>query len=172
MADINLLPTEFKSSKEVVRASRTLTRVIIGMTVVLMIVGMAGGGYIYYLSGQAKSAVDRQNDLTRTVNNLQSSEQKLYLVKDRISKLASVFADRDKYTLIGKYDGLISANASSLEEIEISESNPKLSVAAADSQNLQSFLDTISSSGDFSTAFIESIEYRESLGYVVNMQLE
>lgn len=172
MAEINLLPTEFKSSKEVVRASRTLSRVIIGMTIVLMVVGMVGGGYVYYLSGQAKSAVDRQNDLTRTVNNLQSSEQKLYLIKDRISKLTSVFAARDKYTLIGKYDSLISANASTLEEIEISESNPKLSVAAADSQNLQSFLDTISSSGDFSTAFIESIEYRESLGYIVNMQLE
>lgn len=173
MQDINLLPTELKSSKEVLNTSRLLTRLAIAFGFVLAVSGLAGAGVLYYLSNQAELATSKRAELQNNVQSLESTEQKVVLMRDRVTKISEVLADRSKYDLISKYENLLlqMPPEAVLEEAELDTDISKLTIVVPTSLDLEQVLAIVESEGQYSRVKLDNLDYNPSSGYEIVLDL-
>jgi len=90
MKDINLIPQEEKPSKFVLYFAKIVNRLLI-LSLVGFLTALIVGVSVYYLySIKNKEVVARQNELKNEISILEKSEQRLVLIKDRLTKIDSI----------------------------------------------------------------------------------
>lgn len=87
---INLLPSEFKPNSSVIILSKKLNNVALISLVIFLTLGIASLASVFLLRYRANSAQQTVEELSAQVSVMEQSEQRLILIKDRLTKISSI----------------------------------------------------------------------------------
>lgn len=173
MSEINLLPTEMKPKGYVVDLANSLKKfAVIALFVFLVGALSLTGVYIYFLRG-TRASVSEHEGLKSQIKALQATEQRLILVKDRLSKVEDVFESDDAEEEILAFERVSSfANEGILvEDVDIKAENLEVSLTAVSLTNLTEFIGNLVRLGGFETIILRSLEFDPDSGYLVIFSL-
>lgn len=165
---INLVPLEILVSPKEIKLKKTAYKIILYITSILVfILVLMLIVFLFY-----KIILDRQKAELATIKEniaiLEQSEQKLFLAKDTLEKIAPIF---NKRSPLIQLDNLLSLNqevvAFSLEQ-QILESKLNFN----ESSKFTSFFDTLTSLTGYKNITMKSFESNYNGGYLVKLLLE
>jgi len=160
-ADINLLPQGLKPKKYALTLSKNLKKVLIIGFCLFAILATVSLATIFVLSARMKSSVAKQDDLKSEIKNLEQSEQKLVLVKDRLGKIESILKGEsasDEITTLIETSQKIPEGVS-FKKANLSKSSADVTVSTANSFYLARFLAVLIGSGSYRRIELLSFSY-------------
>lgn len=171
MSDINLLPEELKPSGSVLKISAKLNKIaLLGVVVLLISIIISLGAYL--LLGQRLSAsLVKQEDLKVQIKALEKTEQRLVLVKDRLTKISSVSSKpraNDEVEKLSFVSGLF-PEGSIVERLELDKNDARISISADNLRTIASYLASVISSGEYTKINLVSLEFNPKEGYIVEL---
>ena len=172
--NINLLPEELNKSKGSGFLALLFKRIafVVGA---LVFVGVGiGVAFVFFLSNQLKNINSKNLELTDNIKSLSQTEQRLFLVKDRISKIERVLADKSTESSIGNIDQTVSSMSSQLSfsSVKIEGSSTALSLTSKDSLTINQFLDfLIRGNSAYTQVLLKDLGFNSILGYSLELQL-
>jgi hypothetical protein len=171
--NINLLPIEMSTGKEVGKFIRTLKT--INFIALLLTIVIAGGGVAahYMLTSQLSSIESDKITLTSTIKNLETTEQSLVLLKDRLQKINQVLSIRtieDSYITQKQIVDDLPVGAS-VKESEIASDKSNLSVMASSSRDVVEITKNLTDS-KFKKVFLDSVTFTPLIGYLLSFKLQ
>lgn len=172
MTDINLLPQELKPKSYAIKVSKGLRKVALYFLVVFLIVLMVMGVTYFGLNFRLGSLTKVQRGLESRVNNLQDSEQKLVLIKDRLGKIDTILGSEEAKTDLSTID-LISKNLPDqvvITSVQVAGGTTSVGIGANSSQDLSRFF-SILFSLNFKRVLLTSFFYTKDTGYRVEVQI-
>lgn len=169
MANINLLPREKETGKDVSRAQALLKKVSMSMGVIFfLVIGVLGGFYFYSLNN-LNTLRAKYDDVSSQVASLQSTEASLVFLKDRLQKAQSILASRTNEGYLTKQMALLenAPEGIAFKESTVDSSASKLEVETKSSTALQVLLSALLASSDFSSLVIDELSFDISSGYSI-----
>jgi len=94
--NINLLPKEPKKTKEVEKTTRLIGNATYFIAIILTIIGPLGGLTVYKFTRDLTKLKVENETLRSSIANLESTEQGLVLLKDRVGKIQTILGNRQK----------------------------------------------------------------------------
>lgn len=169
---INLLPVDLGLSRESIQANSTIKKIIIGVASVFLLGSFLGIGYFLILSNQLSAEVARNNNLKQSIKNLEATEQKILLVKDRARKAGVVLGSASASANLSKMGKILSALPSdiTLDEAGVDASQGTFSVLSTNSAGVISFLNALTNSAFYEQVFLKSFSYKPATGYLITVE--
>ncbi len=169
---INLLPVELGAGRSILQVARTLNKVSIIAGVVFLVVGVSGIVYLFLLQRQVTDQVNKNNQLQTSIKNLQATEQKLVLIKDRIGKIKTILSQKTAYDNSGNIQNILLGLPSDvvLGEAEISPAQIRFSVTSKTSLGMVSFLTNLTSQSKYKQMVLKNFNFRPSSGYSITVE--
>lgn len=170
---INLLPTDFGPNPAVTKLSAQLRRFAAGIFfLILLTVAGSFAGYVYLGSRINDRELVSQN-LTTSIEALESSEQKIILLKDRASKASQVLAAANAHEQIDLVEVLVDMLPQNARIGETVVFTDKISAAVSleNAQDVSQLINVIDASQAYSLVALESLVYNENSGYEVHLVL-
>lgn len=167
--NINLLPQDLVGSASVSRAAEIMKRVAVGLASLFVILAGLGLALFLIFNSDLKKQQASVDSLKNNIKNLESVEQKLFLVKDRIQKASGIIKARQiepKVASLSKVIALLPAGVN-LTEAEIDATKSKLAFSATDSSSLASFLSQFVASGIYKGITLKNFSFIPSSGFLV-----
>ena len=90
MADINLLPVDITKENKSSNLADTLKRITVFASILFFIIVAGGLGLVIFFTKQEQDLSVKENSLRQSISALESSEQQLFLIKDRIDKIMPI----------------------------------------------------------------------------------
>ena len=173
MTDINLLPSEYGPDPVVARISNKIVRVAIVEFSILVIFAIVGIGSFFIVSNRVDESSSSQQDLKTSISSLESTEQRLFLLKDRISKAGSVLAAESAVDEVDEFQNVQQGLPTGVEFVKAEFFTNKMEIVYAfnDSQLLVDTLLLIETSGQFSKIELLSLDFTPETGYQVALSL-
>ena len=132
-----------------------------------------GGLYLYYLTGVASDHLTKQTDLKTQIKNLESSEQNLVLIQDRLKKISPIikndFAQKDLNTL----SQLTSSDNTTVKLVDgkVQKKGVEVTFLISDSAAMGSFLNLLTQEKTYQQIVINNINFRPEAGYYLTLKL-
>jgi len=173
MANINLLPEELASKTGTKKAVSSIKNSAIILFAIFFLVFSGATFYLILLSSQTNKTNTSVSSLKTTIESLQEVEQRVVLVKDRLSKVKNILGEK---TATDSVEGLeiiyqfLPAGAV-VTEAKLSSDLSEVSFSISNSSGLVQVLSNILASERFSNVQMKSFSYTPSTGYVVNLEL-
>lgn len=170
---INLIPAEMAVPARSVRLAKNLNKFsTISVTILLVLLVITISIYFFYNFQYKKVIVN--SDLSKAkVIALEKSEQKLFLAKDRISKIKNLKGAKSVYKEMQEVQILsqkISAIPdSTLSEIIINELKTDLIIKSATTASVSEVMKTVSSTDNYKNVVLTSLTFSPVSGYVSNL---
>lgn len=172
MANINLLPSDFGPKGSVLKIAGVLKKLIVSLFFILLVLGSLVFGYVMFLKVELKKSQLAQENLKSSIKILEQTEQKLYLLKDRISKIKSVFAMENLGSDIPFVDNILSQCTDiSFSDIRVLPKKIVISLATPRNASLGSFFDNLNQDVNFESVKVNSITFSPTAGYLVDLEL-
>lgn len=170
MADINLLPQQQTNTKVASRAKKYGTYASLFLITLSLIYGTIYG--FFYLSGTISSS--STDKLENDIKALQSTEQKMVLIRDRLSKASSILATASANDESLSFTGI---NATLPEGIviqnsKLSPSEFTLSVKADSSQQIGEFIRSLVNSKKYAQIDLISMTFNAKDRYFVEIKIK
>lgn len=173
MPNINLLPADVRPKESVVKTSRIVKKLII-VVFSLFILSISVFGATYYRNlRKLKTTAGRISDLKTSISALEQTEQKLVLVKDRLSKISDVLS---MPSVVGEIEILKDINDLSNSKIVIdtaslSVDNVMFTINVSDSETLVNLFSDLSNKKNYDSVEITSINYNAETGFNIGMRI-
>lgn len=170
---INLLPKEKEASKSTKKISGVVNKIALGLTVAFLIVAISGGATYYLLANRLKTLKEEQQTYRSNIQNLQSTEASLVLLKDRLQKTQDVLAQRTVENAYEKQQAIITYRPSVLEveKSEVDVSSSKLKITMPESRDLLALLSYLYSNSDYQSLVIKELTFQGQTGYSLEMDI-
>lgn len=170
---INLIPPEMAVPAKAVNLARILNKVsTIGALALIVVVVVLISALVYYNIEYRKS-VTNVNSLKTKIVELERSEQKLILAKDKLSKIAyikKIDSVDDELISFMEFKSLISSpSGSAFTEISIDPVKTETSLTFLDSLNLGNALKSLSTLVNYKRIILSSLGYNSSSGFLVSL---
>lgn len=173
MATINLLPPQLvlKGRDKVVVES--LKKFVFAGFLLLIVASLVIAAYLIYLSTRIRSSVTREEVLKSEINSLEQTEQGLVLIKDRISKIKSVYALESADSQIETLVGFLQATPGDYRilEIQLSAKGVVLNVVFPSSDSFGAFYKALIEAKLYSSVTLRTFSLSPALGYVASFEL-
>lgn len=111
MSDINLLPQELKPNKSVLVLANKIKKASIILASLFFLGTIVVIGLNYYLTSNLEKTNQEIEILRSEIRSLESTEQRLVLVKDRIEKIVKIAARGSTYEEIEVAKNLLSVKS-------------------------------------------------------------
>lgn len=167
MATFNLLPTELApkgSLQKIASAIRKFTTVGFAVFIVCAL-----GLLAFYLLNyfQLKDLTTEEKKLEASVKSLQTSEQQLILIRDRVTKAKEIWAAETVIDNLEAYKKLINNLTSEVVFTDASFDTKKtaLTVSINNSTSLAQFMSQLVSQKDYETIVLKSFSFGNKTGY-------
>lgn len=174
MTRINLLPDELLN-KTSARKIADFLKSIIASTFAVFFLGVLGGvSYLIILNVQFKNLSNRQVQLKTSVQSLETTEQQIVLVKDRIKKANQVLGDTKTEVLVESFNNSILNFVPAgvrIVEAKVTKESTTASFVVTSSKALTALFSNMTSSEDFSKVRLETLSFSPSVGYLVSVEL-
>lgn len=173
MADINLLPIDLAASGPMNKTARRLKNLSFLALSLFLISVVTLIGYFYYLNSEVKKSERRQELMINTIKSLENTEQKYFLLKERIGKIKTVFAMESSDNNIVNAEYLL-ANLSEavVNEIQVGYKKINGSFVFNNSSQLSDFLEILLQNDELQEVKLKSIQYSPKTGYSIDLELE
>lgn len=169
MASINLLPTDVVRGHEAARATKALKTLSTVLGVVTLGIGFALGAYFFYQEKGITTLEDQYSTYKAQVLALESTENSLILVRDRLSKISEL---KTKYP----YNNSLSLTNEILEQlpegisikqITGSSEDQTFTFGVPDSSAIQVLLDLFKNNQVLKQVVLKNTLYSPESGYQV-----
>lgn len=172
MAEINLLPVEITPKGFSIRLATILRNVATVGFVILLIAGVGIGAFFLITSTEIRTSNTRQDQYKTTIKSLESTEQSLVLLKDRVGKVKTVLGLDTVSPEVQKAGAIISTFPPDVEakEIQISEIT-KFTVAVTDTSELTKFLSSVIAANKFKKIDLKGFSFSPTGGYLINLEM-
>ena len=174
MAEINLLPIDLSNQKGTLKQADSVKKLIIVASGFFLTFVILGIGLILFFSNQLDSSMARQSSLTQQIKTLENVEQKLILVKDRLTKINIAQAEVNatlKLETLNQILSTLPANVT-LDQFTISTSSTLFTVTSKDSLGMATFLNKLVSGGLYKNVSLANFEFTPDAGYSISMATE
>ena len=173
MKQINLIPAEMTVPARVVKFAKLLNKIsIIGSILLIIMIITAISGLVYY-NLSYKNSVVNVDILKKKVADLEKSEQKLVLAKDKLSKIAyikSINSVDDELTNFQNFkDSISSSSNTTFTEISIDPVKTETSLVFNNSNDLSSALETLQKTTKYKSIILSSLGFNLSSGYLISL---
>lgn len=171
--DFNLLPREItpsKSQKKVTSAANKIAMFFLGVFILAVLLG----GGLYLLFNSRLEAVKKEaGELTVNIQSLQSTEQSLILLKDRVQKISAILNSRTNENYYTKHNEVLAVAPETVtfEESEIEAGRSILGVKILDSLSLVGLFSGLRASSSFSSLVVSELTYSPITGFLVSLDV-
>ena len=158
---INLLPTEFRPNSSVVNFGQKLNKVALISLVVFLIFGITSLASIFLLRYRVGVSQGVAKDLSTQVSAMEQTEQRLILIKDRLTKIDSIRSSASLYDTVVIFKHIYDNIPEGLEIVsaEINSRQINTNVEFDNSSELARFLAQTVSDGRYNLIKINSLEF-------------
>jgi hypothetical protein len=170
---INLLPKEPRRSKEVDRFLRLIKNATYFIAIFFIFAGPVSGLLIFKFTRDLGKLKAENETLRASITNLESTEQGLVLLKDRITKIQTILASRQSVGLHAKQTEVVASlpDGLSFQESELGNDVSRISLLAVSSQALQTFLKSVSANDHYLSLILSGFTFNPYLGYTFDLQV-
>lgn len=171
MGDINLLPQQKKSAGGMKVSSSLRTALRFGILFLCLAVFVYAGIYLYFFVSTRLVSNTRTN-LESQIQSLESTEQKMVLLRDRIEKTGKILATENADT---SSSNLISLSTSMPEGVEIQDIKMNtdgfdISVKVDKSELISEFLKLLTSSSEYQKIEMVSMGFSSKDRYFLQVK--
>lgn len=173
MVTINLLPPQLAIKGKDKVLVEGIKKFVFAGFLILILASLVIAGYLIYLSIRIRTSVSSEEVLKNDINSQQQTEQGLFLIKDRISRIKSVYAKESADKQIATLAGFIQTAPGEfrLLEIQVSTQKATLSVAFPSSDTFGSFYKALINANLYPNVVLKAFSFNPSLGYVASFEL-
>ncbi len=172
MAGINLLPIDLSPKRGSVKSSATIKKFTIILSGIFLIITLMGIILIVFLTSQINSSVTKQKNFTQNIQALTATEQKLFLIKDRIGKIKTAEANKNAAESFAPLNQIVSnlPNGVTISTVSVDSLKTKFSVLSKDSINAASFLNSLVASGTYKNLTLTGFAFTPENGYAITLE--
>jgi hypothetical protein len=172
MAGINLLPIDLSPNRGSVKTSTSLKKGIVILSGIFVLVVLLGIIFIVFLTSELNNSIAKQKNFTQNIKSLEGTEQKLFLIKDRIGKIKLAQNSKDADSLFNPLSHLLSnlPNGVSISTVEVDPTKTKFAVNSTNSLDAASFLNTLVTSGTYKKLILTGFSYTPETGYAITLE--
>lgn len=172
MAKINLLPPDLGPNASVLKFLNAVKKAATVFSLIFFIFGVLLVGYILFLRIELKSSAQTTEGLKDAISNLKSTEQSLYLLKERTDKIGKLLASEIQESPLGNLsDVLLSETGVKLTQILVSPGKISVSAGSQDITSLGRFFESIISDENYKNIKLMSFSYNPKTGYAFSLDL-
>lgn len=172
MDKINLLPVDLSPARSVVKIAALVRKISFLLIGVFVFAGTLAVVFVLFLKIQINSSQNKQNTITQSIKSLQSTEQKFFLTRDRLSKINAAFANKDafpKFDVMNKILSNLPAELS-VDSVDIDSGRGQFAVLSKDSLAMAQFLNQLVTSGNYKKVSLDGFIFSPSRGYVLTLE--
>lgn len=173
MPSINLLPRDLAPKASVVKASGAIRKLTtLGVIALLVSLSISIGLFLIF-SNKLKTSTARKEQLEQNIKALQATEQKLVLIKDRLTLASDVLArpsGADGAKAIQELVGIFPEGVAT-KSIEIKPDLTLASFQTQDSLVLTQMMATLVSSGIYKKVDLVGINFIPATGFTASFGL-
>ena len=173
MATINLLPQELRPKGMVLKASLTLKKVARFSVVIFLVFAMVLTGVFFVLSSQVKQSTDEQEGLKIQMKALEETEQRLFLLKDRLGKVEGAMSVNSAKEEIEVFEDVLGMNRNGVEfgQVTIEKDKVNISMSIENADSITGFFNELVEKGNFKTIKLLSLQSNTEKGYSMELSL-
>lgn len=172
---INLISSEMTVSVKTVALSKTLNKISIFSTILLIVLIMAVISGIIFYNIEYKKVSNNINILKEKIVKLEKSEQKLILIKDRISKIAIIkksdSVDNELASFQNFQNVITDGSAFAITEVSITPQKTETSLLINNSESLFNIFKKIVALPKYNKIILSSLGFTSS-GYLISLVFE
>lgn len=172
MAKINLLPPDLGPNASVLKFLNLAKKIAVVIGSLFFVFGLLLIGYIVFLRIQIQSSAKRSEGIKSSITALKSTEQSLYLLKERLGKIKSLLS-KETYeeSLAASGDILLNHPGVSLTQVVTSQGKINISASCQSTSYLNSFFESIISNDNYKNIKLISFSYSPNMGYIFSLEL-
>lgn len=173
MVNINLLPPDLGPKASVLRLAAVLKKTIVGALTLFCFFSVLTIAYIVFLDIRIKKVGTENEVLKKSIKSLEQTEQKLFLVKDRLGIIKSLSGGQEKEAGFGGFERILTEGMSGVSLVQINALPGKIEVSGGFSLSraLGSFLEGILVNPDYKTVDLTSFSYNPVSGYSFELEV-
>lgn len=172
MVNINLLPSDLGPKASAIRIAKLIKKFFVALISLFLIYAFFVIALIIVLKVQVASSNSRQEQLKTSILSLEKTEQSLFLLKDRIGKIKTVFASSSSENNLGGVGKILNNSSGVLmSDVKILPGKVNLTVMSVSAAPLGDFLEKIVTGNDYQTVKVKSLSFNPSSGYLVSLEL-
>ena len=173
MKTINLIPTEMTVPARVVRLVKLLNKIsVIGSILLITLIIVTISALIYYNINYKKSVANVEVLKTK-IADLEKSEQKLVLAKDKLSKIVYIKSinsvDNELINFQDFKDSMSSSSGTAFTEISIDPIKTETSLVFQNTEELSNTLAMIQKLTKYKSVILSSLGFNLSSGYLISL---
>lgn len=167
---IDLLPIESKIKGSYIKAAKFAKTLGLILISIYLLGSIFVTGYILVLNSQIGSIENNIEKLKIDIRSLESSEQKIVLLKDRISKIKYIMTLKSANTGLDSIKDIIDKldENSSVTELKIDTSRIEASFNLKSTSALYSFMNNLQSQ-QFTNLKIDNFTFNPNTGYLISV---
>ncbi|MCH7641080.1 hypothetical protein IID22_02715 [Patescibacteria group bacterium] len=173
MATINLLPKDLTPKESFVKLASTLKRASIIGFIALIVLALALLGGFAVLSRQLTTSSDDQSSLKSKIVALETTEQRLVLLQDRLERIdhdLAIDTASDEIEQLEKLTDLLPEGVT-LQEVNLSPTSSTVAISTANSKTLSQFLAILLGSNIYAKVTLNSLSFNYLSGYSASLTL-
>lgn len=166
---LNLLPLDYAVSDsvaQVLKISRPLNVILLG---IFLVTGLSMAGFFIFSSITIKNLNTTNNTLKRQIQSLQTAQQQVVLLKDRLGKIKKAYTKPSAIKNLNTMEPVLAIlpDTASVSELDIDTQKTTVTVNFKTNQGLTNFMTNVSSQTSFSSISLDSFSYGPLDGYLV-----
>ena len=140
--------------------------------IIFFVFGLLLIGYIVFLRMQIRASAKRAEGLKSSITALKSTEQRLYLLKERTGKIKSLLAkETGEESLTGSAGVLASHPGISLTRMMTSQGKISLSGSCQSTGYLSGFFESLLADNTYQNIKLMSFMFNPGTGYIFSLEL-
>ncbi len=172
MAKINLLPPDLGPNAAVLKFLNLAKKVAVVIGIIFFVFGLLLIGYIVFLRIQIQASVKRAEGLKNSITALKSTEQRLYLLKERAGKIKSLLAKETKEDPLTGSSGVLANHPGvNLTQVLTSQGKVSLSGSCQSTGYLSDFFESILADNAYKDIKLLSLVFNPEAGYLFSLEL-
>lgn len=167
MNKINLLPDSVRIKPSTVRTAELFKKLYIIIFVILFITIATSVGLFYMYHVRLNEADDRQATIKRQIKALEETEQRLILVKDRLSKVEQISKTKNAEKELEGFNYLIDNKGVPVSMEQMNADNQELNIKfkSNSSVDILDFLNLVKDSEEFKVLTVQSMQFTPKGGF-------
>ena len=170
---INLIPSEMTVPTRIVNLSKLIYKVSIIGTIALILIVITLISSLVYFNIQYRNSIANTNILKTKIADLEKSEQKLVLAKDKLSKIVYIKSinsvDNELSNFQDFKNSISSPSGITFTEISIDPIKTETSLVFQNTEDLSNTLGIIQKLTKYKSIILSSLGFNLSSGYLISL---
>ena len=171
--NLNLLPPDLQINKGLGRILKTIKSINVILIVAFIVFSLGVGGFFVVSKISLNSVQSSVDKLKSQVKAQETSEQKLILLKDRLSKIYSIKSTPSASKNIDGANSLLTnvSPNSTMDQAVIEPTKADISLKVQSNEDLGILFTNIKNTSSFKFIDLYSFDYSPSVGYLVKLNM-